>query len=98
VDLARGGRWPNGVTGRVIRNSFVAEWEGRPEELEKTVQSFEKPWSFMAQYQNDAEKQLNWAGEASGLVHEILPAGEVVRRTVEEAEGLLAKVAGVLAR
>lgn len=96
VDLARGGRWPNGVTGRVIRNSFVAEWEDKPMELEHTVQSFEKPWSFMAQYATDAEKQLNWAGEASGLVHEVLPAAEVVRRTVEEAEGLLARVAGVV--
>jgi nitronate monooxygenase len=98
VDLARGGRWPNGVTGRVIRNSFVAEWEDKPEELQTIVRSFEKPWAFMAQYENDPEKQLNWAGEASGLVHEILPAAEVVRRTVEEAEGLLARVAGVVAR
>jgi hypothetical protein len=39
---------------------------------------------------------LNWAGESSGLVREILPAAEVVRRTVAEAEDLLRNVAGVL--
>ncbi|MEO9254756.1 MAG: nitronate monooxygenase, partial [Tepidiformaceae bacterium] len=96
VDLVRGGRWPNGVTGRAIRNSLIAEWEDKPGELEQTVQSLEKPWSFMAQYEDDAEKQLNFAGEASGLVHEILPAAEVVRRTIAEAEELLAKVAGMV--
>lgn len=98
VDLARGGLWPNGVTGRVIRSAFTDEWDGRDEELVERVRSFERPQLFMAQYGSAALQQLNWAGESSGLVDEILPAAEVVRRTMAEAEELLARVAGVLAR
>jgi hypothetical protein len=39
---------------------------------------------------------LNWAGESSGLVHEVLPAAEVVRRTIAEAEECLRNLGGVL--
>ena len=96
VDLARGGLWPNGVTGRVIRSPFTDEWDGRDAELEAAVRSFERPQQFMAQYENRPEMQLNWAGESSGLVDEVLPAAEVVRRTVAHAEALLARLAGAL--
>lgn len=96
VDRARGYLWPNEVTGRVIRNSFTAEWEGRAEELDAAVRSFERPYQFMAQYEANPEKQLNWAGESSGLVHEVLPAAVIVQKTVEEAESRLRAVASML--
>ena len=92
VDLARGGRWPNGVTGRVLRNAFTDEWDGRGVELEAAVRSFEGPQPFMSQYENRPEMQLNWAGESSGLVDDVLPAAEIVRRTIAQAEELLARL------
>jgi hypothetical protein len=39
-----------------------------------------------------------WAGESAGLVHEILPAGEIVRRIAAEADEALARVASAAAR
>ena len=90
MDVARGGRWPNGVAGRVIRNEFTEEWAGREGELEAEVGRLADPLAWIARYGTTPERQLNWAGEASGLIHELLPSGEVVRRTVAEAEGYLA--------
>ncbi len=98
VDIGLLGRWPNGVTGRVIRNGFTEQWEGKAAELDEAVRKFERPAQFMAQYANQPEMQMNWAGEASGMVDEILPAAEVVRRTVSQAEELIARLARVLAR
>lgn len=96
VDIGLMGPWPNNVTGRVIRNEFTNEWESRAPELADTVKSFERPQQFMAQYAGRPEMQLNFAGEASGLIDEILPAADVVHRTVYQAEDLLARVAGLL--
>ena len=39
---------------------------------------------------------LNWAGESAGLVHEVLPAAEIVRSTAEEAEALLRRAFAAL--
>lgn len=33
-----------------------------------------------------------WCGQGVGLVHEVLPAAEIVRRTVDEAEEALARL------
>lgn len=97
MDTARGGRWPNGVAGRVLRNRFTEEWEGREPELEAAVAKFDDPLRWIARYGTTPDRQLNWAGEASGLVHELLPAAEVVTRTVAEAEAWLAKASRLAA-
>ncbi|HXU23836.1 MAG TPA: nitronate monooxygenase [Tepidiformaceae bacterium] len=94
VDLVRGGRWPNGVTGRVLQSRFTAEWGSKPDALVEAVKS--QPDQFGEAMENDPERRLNWAGESSGLVHELLPAGEIVRRVSAEAEALLKSAATVL--
>ena len=38
-----------------------------------------------------------WAGQSVGLVHEVLPAAEIVRRTLAEAEATLAALAAIAA-
>ena len=45
------------------------------------------PW-----FDGDLEYAPLWAGESVELVHEILPAGEVVRRIAAEADEVLARV------
>lgn len=94
VDLVRGFRWPNGVTGRVLQSRFTAEWGERPEALLDAVKK--EPARFGEAMENDPERRINWAGESSGLVHELLPAGEIVHRVSAEAEALLRASAGVL--
>ena len=96
TDIAIGMTWPKGIAGRVLSNRFTSEWLGRREALraEVAAQSDSSAWS--AANTSAPDTLLNWAGESAGLVHEILPAAEVVRRTVEEAESLLRHVSGVL--
>jgi enoyl-[acyl-carrier protein] reductase II len=36
------------------------------------------------------------AGQGAGLVHDIAPAGEIVRRTVAEAEAILSRLQGLI--
>jgi nitronate monooxygenase len=90
LDEAVGIEWADGITGRALRSAFTDEWEGRRQELRAKVAEY-PPFGF---YGELAEKgqAINWAGESSGLVSEVLPAGEVVRRTVAEAEALLGRV------
>jgi nitronate monooxygenase len=96
ADVALGMRWPEGIISRILANRFTEEWHGREGELRAEVARQAGPFAWTSANNNRPENMLNWAGESSGLVREILPAAEVVRRTVAEAEALLRNVAGVL--
>lgn len=91
LDIPATFTWPGNVIGRAMRNRFTAEWHGREEELRGLVAS-QPPAAFLQELAGDPATALNWAGEASGLVDAVLPAADVVRRTVEEAETLLRAV------
>lgn len=83
-DIARRNVWPAPYNGRVLRNSFSQEWEGRetallqrPEEAERYRQARELC---------DFNVAAVIAGEVVGLVHGVQPAAEVVQNCVDEAE------------
>jgi nitronate monooxygenase len=88
-DISRRNVWPSPYTGRVIRNAHAERWLGRELEL---MQHHEE-----AQRYSEAREQGNFdiaaviAGEAVGLIHEVLPAAEIVSRVVREAEALLTR-------
>ena len=88
LDIPAPFTWPGNVIGRAMRSRFTAEWQGREEELRGLVAS-QPPAAFLHELAADPATALNWAGEASALVAEVLPAAAVVRRTVEGAEALL---------
>jgi nitronate monooxygenase len=90
-------RWPENVRGRVIATPFAREWAGRADELRARAESYGAPFGMLLDRALEPPMDLNWAGESAGLVDEILPAAEIVRRTVAEAERLLRNVAGLLA-
>lgn len=91
VDAACGLVWPHGVTGRVLRNHFTAEWEGRYEALREQVAGYPL-FGFMAELAADPERKINWAGESSGLIDRVMPAGEIVRTVMADAERHLAAI------
>jgi len=75
--------WPGAVV-RTIKNPILEEWARRPDEwaehadtLRPTLQAAINHGDFVL------------AGEAVGLIHEILPAAEVVKKIAAEAEALL---------
>ena len=95
LDEAIGIEWADGITGRALTSAFTDEWQGRRLELRAKVAEY-PPFGFARELAEKGQA-INWAGESSGLVSEVLPAGEVVGRTVAEAEALLARVREVLA-
>lgn len=96
ADIALGMQWPPGIVARILANRFTDEWVGREHELRAEVSRQTAPFGWTSANNNRPENMLNWAGESAGLVHEILPAAEVVTRTVAEAEEHLRAAAGLL--
>jgi len=84
---------------RCIRNPMAHEFE----ELEKRKASEQEIVEFgtgrlrLAVMEGDVTHGSLMAGQVAGLVHDVIPAGEVVRRTVAEAEALLARMPSFIA-
>ena len=87
TDLAAGVIWP-GAMSRAKRNRFVERWIGREWDLRRhQAQAFARLQS--ARTDGDIDEALLSYGQDAGLIHDILPAGEIVRRIAEEAEAIL---------
>ena len=88
-DLAAGVVWP-GAMSRVRRNRFVERWSGREWELRRhRADAFARLVAARSDGDVD-EASLSW-GQDAGLIHDILPAGDIVRRMVAEAEAILSR-------
>lgn len=86
-DRLAGRPWPGGFTARVLRNRLTEAGEdgaGEPDpgRCRDAIEA------------GDADMAALPLGEAAGLIGDIAPAGEIVRRTVAEACALLAGRAG----
>jgi enoyl-[acyl-carrier protein] reductase II len=83
-----------GKTLRNIRNQYTEEWKGRESEIKPF------PYQFFVSGENlvkgirdgDIDHGLTPAGQGSGLIAEIVPAGQVVTDIFREAEEVLAEV------
>jgi nitronate monooxygenase len=96
ADDACGLDWPNGVTGRVLRNRFTQEWEGRREALRAKTATY-APFGHVIELDQSPETAINWAGESSGLVGAVRPAAEIVADVIADAERRLRAATRVLA-
>jgi NAD(P)H-dependent flavin oxidoreductase YrpB (nitropropane dioxygenase family) len=94
ADTLSGRDWP-GAWSRVRRTRFIEEWLGREPELRRRREAV---WARLeAAEESDPDYGLMFIGQSAGLVDSILPAGEVVRRIVDEAEEILrTRLPGVL--
>ena len=86
ADTLSGRDWP-GAWSRVRRTRFIEEWLGREPELRRRREAALA--RLKAAEESDPDYSLMWIGQSAGLVDSILPAGEVVRRIVDEAEEIL---------
>jgi NAD(P)H-dependent flavin oxidoreductase YrpB (nitropropane dioxygenase family) len=102
--------WPN-APHRVLRNSTVTEWEaaGRPPPSQRPHEG-EIVAAFgdgrpIVRYSDviplpdttgDLEALAFYAGQGTGLVSRILPAGEIVRQLFSETIDVLKRDAGLL--
>lgn len=87
-DISRRNVWPAPFTGRCLRNRHLDTWLGRELELLR-AQEREAAHYAAARSAGDFDVAAVIAGEAVGLIHEVLPAREVVERVVADAAALL---------
>jgi nitronate monooxygenase len=87
-DFMNGAPWPDGIGGRVRRNAFMREWEGREVELRQRREEV-LPLLREGERNRDAEIESMWMGQSAGLVSGIRPAADIVRSLSEDAERLL---------
>jgi NAD(P)H-dependent flavin oxidoreductase YrpB (nitropropane dioxygenase family) len=86
-DIAAGLVWPGAMT-RSRRNRFIERWAGREWALrQKRVEALAEVQA--ARKRGDSDEAPLSMGQDVGLIHDILPAGETVRRIAEEAERIL---------
>jgi len=103
--ILRAGERSTAVTGRsvgqpvrCIRNPMIREYE----ELESRGASDREIMEFgtgrlrMAAIEGDVTRGSVIAGHVVGLVHDIVPAGEIVARTVAQAEALLSRLQSII--
>lgn len=83
---------------RCIRNPMIRDFE----ELERRGASDQEIMEFgmgrlrMAAMEGDVIHGSVMAGQVVGLVHDIVPAGEIVARTVAQAEALLSRLQSII--
>jgi nitronate monooxygenase len=87
-DIVQGLAWPEEFAGRTLRNDFTDRWRQRESELAHALGE-ERAAVEAAESEADFNLAPVWAGEASGLIHSVRPAGEIVRDIFQEAEAVL---------
>lgn len=91
----------SGKPMRVLRNAWVEEWRSRsgeiqPFPLQMAAAARAGVMSFADDASTDPERTCMPAGQGAGGIHDVQPAGDVVRNVVNEAERILARL-GALA-
>jgi enoyl-[acyl-carrier protein] reductase II len=86
-----------GKTCRVVRTEWTQHFEEHPEELKKFPEQVGVSMSAGANHMGappevevDPKREFMPAGQGVGAVRELVPAGELVRRIVREAEQVIA--------
>jgi NAD(P)H-dependent flavin oxidoreductase YrpB (nitropropane dioxygenase family) len=86
-DIASGTVWP-GAMSRSRRNRFIERWAGRDWALRQhRAEAFARV--VEARKTGDTQEAPLSMGQDAGLIHDIPPAGEIVRRIAAEAEKIL---------
>ena len=80
-DVVRGYDGWQGITGRALRNRFIAAWHGRETALRERIADERSAYQAAVERQ-DFETAVVFAGESVDLIDEVLPAAEIVRRLV----------------
>lgn len=85
-----------GTVPRALRTPFIEEWQQRRNDAKREAERLQGE-VITAVQQGRLHEMVPFAGQTAGLIHEILPAGEIVRGIVAEAEEALKRVIQLLA-
>lgn len=94
-----------GKTCRVVRTSWTQHFEEHPDELKKfpeqAIASAQAGVNHLGApdgFEVDASTEFMPCGQGVGAIDELVPAAELVRRIVAEAEAVIDRIAAVRAR
>ena len=87
-DISRRTVWPAPFTGRCLRNTHLDAWYGRELDLLRRQDSEANKYAA-AQSAGNFDVAAVIAGESAGLVHDIVPARQIVERMAAGAASLL---------
>jgi enoyl-[acyl-carrier protein] reductase II len=82
----------------MIRNAFTRSWEGREQEIKPyphQLREVGEPASNAGRIGGDVENGVLPSGQSAGLITAIESAGDVVRRTAEEAARIIGTFAQI---
>jgi nitronate monooxygenase len=82
-DIVKNCVWPEGYTGRLMKNEFIEKWHGREAELRSLQESEFAKFQAAAQH-GDYDIANVTVGEAIGLIHDIPRAADLVRQIAHE--------------
>ncbi|HEY6472145.1 MAG TPA: nitronate monooxygenase [Acidimicrobiales bacterium] len=93
----------SGKTMRVVRNEYTAYYDAHPSELKKFPEQLAVSYSGGAMHLGgdsfsegvDVDKECYPAGQGVGAISELVPAGTLVQRFVDEADAALDRLASV---
>lgn len=88
-DIVRTLAWPASISGRALRNRFMARWHGRERELCAALDGERGPYQSAARA-GDLDTAVVWAGEAVDLIVSVERAAALVQRISAHAEQHLA--------
>ena len=74
---------------RVLRTPFLDRWTGHDAELVEQAPHLTSA-IVEAVLAGDGHQYVPFAGQSAGLVHDVRPAGRIIRETVQQAEQILA--------
>lgn len=86
-DIAQGRVWP-GAMSRVVRNRFIERWAGREWEVRQRQHEIARQLAAARERDDPQESNLQM-GQTAGLIREIIPAADIVRQVVAEAERII---------
>jgi enoyl-[acyl-carrier protein] reductase II len=79
------------VVPRVIRTGFVDEWRANPAEAAQRAEQL-RGEVMDALRGGNVHELTPFSGQTVGLVHDVRPAGEIVRSMAAEAEAALGRM------
>ena len=88
-DLVSGQVWP-GAMGRVQRNSVIDRWTGREWAIRENRAEIADALAN-ARKAGDVANTTLMFGQDAGLIHSVVPAAEIVKTMVAEAEAIIGK-------
>ena len=87
--------WSAEFSGRALNTHFVADWQGREEDLAKPETKVAEAERYWRGFRSGNAKETGvFMGEAVGLIRDAPPAARIIETIVAEAERLLSNAPG----